>query len=199
MEAPKHPHGLSSHLVLCFGQEPPLSHETAGASKHRGLQRQSSVLAKRTAETPCGPVLSPTLARAPPVGSSPTLEGCGHSLIVYSSPHIYACQTPNILPPDLDMQTEKAEAQCPTLRTLDPKATTTRTLLCEGLSSEPTASNCRSFGGPAQKRSLVCLPSERWAGEGVVGPSPQYPATTPNHLGAILSFLPVSLRPWRSS
>lgn len=129
----------------------------------------------------------------------PTLEGCGHSLIVYSSPHIYACQTPNILPPDLDMQTEKAEAQCPTLRTLDPKATTTRTLLCEGLSSEPTASNCRSFGGPAQKRSLVCLPSERWAGEGVVGPSPQYPATTPNHLGAILSFLPVSLRPWRSS
>lgn len=64
------------------------------------------------------------------------------------------------------MQIEKAEAQCPTLRTLDPKATTTRTLLCEGLSSEPTASNCRSFGGPAQKRSLVCLPSERWAGKG---------------------------------
>lgn len=137
---------------------------TSKPQDSRSQQTQGSPTAEMTAETPCGPVLSPTLAMAPEPqafmggGSSPTLEGCGHSLIVYSSPHTYACQTPNVLPPDLDMQTEEAEAQCPTLRTLDPKATTTRTLLCEGLSSEPTASICRSFGGPAQKRSLVCLP-----------------------------------------
>lgn len=53
--------------------------------------------------------------------------------------------------------------------------------------------------GPLRKDLLVAFPHRGGQEEGVMGSSPQHPATTSNHLCAILLLLPVSLEPWKSS